>query len=53
MIARPHAAARSALAWVLLEVLVALLLAIAIVWWTFPKMPNAGEEPRDSPDEDR
>jgi len=35
------------LGWVLLEVLVALGIAIAIVWWTFPKKPKADEERRD------
>jgi hypothetical protein len=26
--------------WVMLEVLVALLIAVAIVWWTIPKKPK-------------
>jgi len=41
------------LGWVLLEVLVALLIAVAIVWWTFPRKPDADKEPRDRPGEDR
>ena len=49
MIARRYAAARDALGWVLLEVLAALVIAIAIVWWTFPK--KADEEKRASPDD--
>jgi hypothetical protein len=51
MSARRHAAARDALGWVLLEVLVALGIAVAIVWWTFPKKPKPDEEKRASPDD--
>jgi hypothetical protein len=29
--------------WVLFEVAVVLALAIAIVWWTFPKKPRRGD----------
>jgi hypothetical protein len=38
---------------VLLEVLAALAVAIAIVWWTFPKKARSGEgaAPREGPDE--
>jgi hypothetical protein len=32
--------------WVFLEVLAALAIAVAIVWWTFPKKPKAD---RDGP----
>jgi hypothetical protein len=37
--------------WVLLEVLAALAVAIAIVWWTFPKKARSeeGAAPRDGP----
>jgi hypothetical protein len=37
--------------WVLLEVLAALAVAIAIVWWTFPKKARSdeGAAPRDRP----
>jgi len=28
------------LGWVFLEILVALAIAIAIVWWTFPRKPR-------------
>jgi hypothetical protein len=34
------------LGWVLLEVLAALAIAVAIVWWTFPKKPKGGDEER-------
>jgi hypothetical protein len=38
--------------WVLLEVLAALAVAIAIVWWTFPKKTRNEEgAPRDGPGE--
>jgi len=50
MQARRKAAARNALAWVVLEVLLALAIAFGIVWWTFPKKPAPDEEggaPRD------
>jgi hypothetical protein len=33
-------------AWVFLEILVVLAIAIAIVWWTFPKNPRDGEGDR-------
>jgi hypothetical protein len=33
--------------WVFLEVLAALAIAVAIVWWTFPRKPKEGE--RDEP----
>jgi hypothetical protein len=36
------------LGWVLLEVLAALAIAIAIVWWTFPKPPKGdAKAPKD------
>jgi uncharacterized membrane protein YccC len=35
---------RRALFWVLLEVFVALAIAVAIVWWTFPRRPKGDEE---------
>ena len=31
--------------WLLFEVVAVLAIAIAIVWWTFPKKPKDGEEP--------
>jgi hypothetical protein len=34
------------LGWVFLEVVAALAIAIAIVWWTFPKKPRDDEENR-------
>ena len=33
------------MAWVFLEVLAALAIAVAIVWWTFPKKPKDREGP--------
>jgi hypothetical protein len=32
--------------WVFFEILLVLAIAIAIVWWTFPKKPRDGEEER-------
>jgi hypothetical protein len=32
--------------WVFLEVLAALAIAIAIVWWTFPKQPKKRDDER-------
>jgi hypothetical protein len=33
------------LAWVFLEILAALAVAVAIVWWTIPKKPKPPAEP--------
>ncbi|HET9580230.1 MAG TPA: hypothetical protein VFP44_20550 [Usitatibacter sp.] len=33
--------------WVFLEIFVALAIAVAIVWWTFPRKPKADEERAD------
>jgi hypothetical protein len=30
-------------AWVFFEILLVLAIAVAIVWWTFPKKPRDGE----------
>ena len=30
--------------WVILEVLAALAIAVAIVWWTFPKKPKSDSD---------
>ena len=30
--------------WVFLEILAALAIAVAIVWWTFPRKPKGREE---------
>jgi hypothetical protein len=38
--------------WVFLEILVALAIAVAIVWWTMPRKPRKRDEdepPRDAP----
>jgi hypothetical protein len=32
------------MAWVFLEILAALAIAIAIVWWTFPKAPRKKDD---------
>jgi hypothetical protein len=34
------------LGWVFLEILAALAIAVAIVWWTFPKKPKDGDGER-------
>jgi hypothetical protein len=34
------------MAWVFLEILAALAIAIAIVWWTFPKSPKKDDDER-------
>jgi len=39
--------------WVFLEVLAALAIAIAIVWWTFPRKPKAGEREDSTGDGER
>ena len=36
--------------WVFLEILAALAIAIAIVWWTFPRKPKADDAPRREDD---
>jgi hypothetical protein len=43
MDARTARAERS-LAWVFLEIVAALAIAVAIVWWTFPKKPKGRDE---------
>jgi flagellar basal body-associated protein FliL len=53
MAASPTQAQRKNLGWVLLEVLAALAIAVAIVWWTFPKKPKSEAHARhDRPDGD-
>ena len=32
--------------WVFLEIVLALAIAVAIVWWTFPKKPKRRDEER-------
>ena len=39
------------MAWVMLEIAIALLLAVAIVWWTLPRKPKPPDATRD-PDKD-
>ena len=36
--------------WLFFEIVLALALAIGIVWWTFPKSPRRGQRD-DKPDE--
>ncbi|MEO7743365.1 MAG: hypothetical protein ABIR98_10535 [Usitatibacter sp.] len=35
--------------WVFLEILVALAIAVAIVWWTIPRKPREREEDKGPP----
>ena len=39
------------LGWVFLEIIVALGIAVAIVWWTFPRKPKSEEAARSREDE--
>ncbi len=34
--------------WVFLEVAVALLIAVGIVWWTMPRRPKPGPKPDEA-----
>lgn len=36
---------REKVAWVFLEIVAALAIAIGIVWWTLPKKPKPGAKP--------
>ena len=38
--------------WVFLEILAALAIAVAIVWWTFPKKPAAQDKEGKERDDD-
>lgn len=38
--------AEKSLGWVFLEIVAALAIAVAIVWWTFPKKPKGRDEER-------
>ena len=33
--------------WVFLEIVIVLAIALAIVWWTFPKKPRGGRDGED------
>ena len=35
------------LGWVFLEIALALVIAVAIVWWTLPRKPRRGETDKD------
>ena len=35
--------------WVFLEILVALAIAVLIVWWTFPRKPREHDNDRKGP----
>jgi len=37
--------------WVFLEVVLALAIAVGIVWWTMPRRPKAGAAPPPANDE--
>lgn len=39
-----------AVGWVFLEIVAALAIAVAIVWWTFPKKPRDAGTPRQGKD---
>jgi hypothetical protein len=38
---------------VFLEIAVALAIAVAIVWWTFPRKPRGEEAPRERGEDDK
>jgi hypothetical protein len=46
---RTHDSEEKAVGWVFLEIVIALAIAVAIVWWTFPRKPR-GEPPREDSD---
>jgi hypothetical protein len=35
--------------WVFLEILVALAIAVVIVWWTIPRKPKEGSDEKGGP----
>jgi len=35
------------MAWVFLEIFIALAIAVAIVWWTMPRRPKRGDDRKD------
>jgi hypothetical protein len=41
------------LGWVLLEIALALAIAVAIVWWTFPRKPGGDDAARDRGEDKR
>jgi len=41
------------LGWVFLEIIVALAIAVGIVWWTFPRKPKSDDASRDRAGGDR
>ena len=45
-------AEEKAVGWVFLEIVIALAIAVAIVWWTFPRKPR-GEAPREESDREQ
>jgi hypothetical protein len=42
-----------AVGWVFLEIIAALAIAVAIVWWTMPKKPRAGDAVQRDDGEDK
>lgn len=41
------------LGWVFLEIVIALGVAVAIVWWTFPRRPKSDDSARGREDDGR
>ena len=39
--------------WVFLEIVVVVLIAVAIVWWTFPRKPRGEEAPRERGEDEK
>ena len=42
-----------AVGWVFLEIVAALAIAVAIVWWTIPKKSRSGDAARDAKDDEQ
>ena len=49
---RTHDWKEKAVGWVFLEIVIALAIAVAIVWWTFPRKPR-GEAPQEESDREQ
>jgi hypothetical protein len=48
-IKRFSARSEAAMTWVFLEIAVALAIAVAIVWWTFPRKPRERDQREEPP----
>ena len=46
----PRDSKEKAVGWVFLEIAAALAIAVAIVWWTFPRKPRGEDAERDPTD---